>query len=221
LFRDLRRALRLSLPDLAIRLGTRIDVVTALERGEIDRLPPWPETVRVVNGFTSLGRIDPRPVLGIIRAQMERGATVVGDRPRRPLRSLAQAAAQAVGRAANTARTAASLAWHERGAAALSWIATDAAERAVPVGMRHTRSWPSRTGVLVVLVLSLTVATYIVRNTGLEAAFADLRTPMFRLVNRAQDYILRQTAATREGLKWIDVDDPRSRRADRLRSDPR
>jgi hypothetical protein len=65
------------------------------------------------------------------------------------------------------------------------------------------------------------------RSTGLEGALADLRTPIVRLAGRAHDYIVRRTASAApsdqgsDALKWIDVDDPRSRRSDRLRTDPR
>jgi transcriptional regulator with XRE-family HTH domain len=225
LFRDLRRILRLSIPDLAARLGTRLDVIAALERGEISRLPPWPETVRVVTGFTSLARIDPRPVLAIIRGQMEGGATVVGarDARRQPLRSLARATASAARRVAATTRSAASVAWGARGAMAQSWIASEAADMDVEADARHSMAWLGRTGIMVLLVLSLTFATYLARSTGLEGALANLRTPIERLVSKTHDYIVRRTASapSSDELKWIDVGDPRSRRADRLRTDPR
>jgi transcriptional regulator with XRE-family HTH domain len=226
LFRDLRRILRLSLPDLAVRLGTRIEVVTALERGEIGRLPPWPETVRVVTGYTSLARIDPRPVLAIIRNQMEGGATVVrvGDGAPNRLRSLARAASAAAGRVASTTRSAASVAWGARQAMAQNWIASETADMDFEAGARHSMAWLGRTGILVLLVVSLTLATYLARSTGLEGAFANLRTPIVRLVDKAQDYVARRLASSGQSsddLKWVDVDDPRSRRADRLKTDPR
>ncbi len=66
LFRELRRCLKLSLPELARRLETRIDVITALEAGDVRSLPSWPETVRVVSAYTMLVKIDPRPVLHVL-----------------------------------------------------------------------------------------------------------------------------------------------------------
>jgi len=224
LFRDLRRILRLSLPDLAARLGTRIDVVTALERGEIGRLPPWPETVRVVTGFTSLARIDPRPVLAIIRDHMEGKAAIAGSKDaHHRLRAMARAAAGAAGRVAATTRSAASVAWGARQAMAQNWIASETADMDVEADARHSMAWLGRTGIMVLLVLSLTFATYLARSTGLEGALADLRTPIVRLVNKTQDYLVRRMGSTPSGddLKWIEVDDPRSRRADRLPADPR
>ena len=63
LFRDLRAATTLTEMDLAARLGTRADVVQALEQGALYALPPWPETCRVVNDYGALLNLDVRPLL--------------------------------------------------------------------------------------------------------------------------------------------------------------
>jgi transcriptional regulator with XRE-family HTH domain len=73
LFRDLRAASNLSETDLAARLGTRMEVVQALEQGALFALPPWPETCRVVNGYGMLLHLDVRPLLRRIYAQLEAG----------------------------------------------------------------------------------------------------------------------------------------------------
>ena len=73
LFRDFRAATALSEMDLAARLGTRADVVLALEQGALFALPPWAETCRVVNGYGALLNLDVRPLLRRIYAQIEAG----------------------------------------------------------------------------------------------------------------------------------------------------
>ena len=73
LFRDLRAATALSEMDLAGRLGTRADVVQALEQGALYALPPWAETCRVVNAYGALLNLDVRPLLRRIYAQLESG----------------------------------------------------------------------------------------------------------------------------------------------------
>jgi transcriptional regulator with XRE-family HTH domain len=73
LFRDLRAASNLSETDLAARLGTRMEVVQALEQGALYALPPWPETCRIVNGYGALLHLDVRPLLRRIYAQLEAG----------------------------------------------------------------------------------------------------------------------------------------------------
>src|SRR5215468_12248558 len=73
LFRDLRAATTLSEMDLAARLGTRADVVQALEQGAIFALPPWAETSRVVKAYGGLLNLDVQPLLRRIYAQLEAG----------------------------------------------------------------------------------------------------------------------------------------------------
>jgi len=63
LFRDLRAASAMSENDLAARLGTRADVVQALEQGALYALPPWAETCRVVNAYGTMLNLDVRPLL--------------------------------------------------------------------------------------------------------------------------------------------------------------
>ncbi len=73
LFRDLRAATTLTEMDLAGRLGTRPEVVQALEQGALYALPPWAETCRVVNAYGALLNLDVRPLLRRIYAQLEAG----------------------------------------------------------------------------------------------------------------------------------------------------
>ena len=80
LFRDLRAASALSENDLAGRLGTRVDVVQALEQGALYALPPWAETCRVVNAYGAMLNLDVRPLLRRIYAQLEAG--IVELRPK-------------------------------------------------------------------------------------------------------------------------------------------
>jgi hypothetical protein len=222
LFRDLRRLLGLSLPDLANRLGTRLDVVAGLELGEVDRLPPWPETMRVVIAYTSLAQIDPRPVLGTIRQEMVNRSTVAipEARRRQSLDSFARATAAATSRVLSGTRSVASAALLARRAIAQSWVQSEAAD----LDDLRSGAWLGRTGIVVLLLLSLSLGTYLVRSAGMEGALADLKAPVARLVDKAHTYIMQQTAGAAGGerqLKWVEVDDPRSRRSDRLQSDPR
>lgn len=62
-FFDVRRGLRLARVAVANRIGTEPRVIEALETGALDRIPAWPETVRIVTAYTHLVGMDPRPVL--------------------------------------------------------------------------------------------------------------------------------------------------------------
>ena len=81
LFRDLRAATALSEMDLAARIGTRPDVVQALEQGALHALPPWAETCRVVNAYGALLNLDVRPLLRRIYAQLEAGIVELQPKP--------------------------------------------------------------------------------------------------------------------------------------------
>ncbi len=65
-FMDLRRALRLTLPQAAHYLKVHTGVLEALETGQVEYLPPWPQTVQIVMGYTSMAGVDGRPVLNAI-----------------------------------------------------------------------------------------------------------------------------------------------------------
>ncbi|MGD9502153.1 MAG: helix-turn-helix domain-containing protein, partial [Methyloceanibacter sp.] len=81
LFRDLRAATALSEMDLAARIGTRPEVVQALEQGALQALPPWAETCRVVNAYGSMLNLDVRPLLRRIYAQLEAGIVELQPKP--------------------------------------------------------------------------------------------------------------------------------------------
>ncbi len=206
LFRDLRRALRLPLPELARRLATRLDVLEALETGDAQRLPPWPETVRVVKAFTALGRIDPAPVLAILRQATSAPAPPPSPAPRNsrtPWSRLAPVA-HAARSAAAYVRTTASQATHT--AARAPWTGWLSIKR--PVGRR---------GILALGVLSLGLFAYIAQ-AGTLGSIMSSSSPLSRLARAIEDRILWLRAPVRDGLRWIDVDDPRSRRGDKLDS---
>jgi hypothetical protein len=81
LFRDLRSATTLSENDLAMRLGTRPEVIQSLEQGALFALPAWPETCRVVNAYGALLNLDVRPLLRRIYAQLEAGIVELQPKP--------------------------------------------------------------------------------------------------------------------------------------------
>ena len=81
LFRDLRAVTALSEMDLAARLGTRPEVVQALEQGALYALPPWAETCRVVNAYGAILNLDVRPLLRRIYAQLEAGIVELQPKP--------------------------------------------------------------------------------------------------------------------------------------------
>ena len=65
-FIDLRRALRLTLPQAAEYLQVRPEVIEALETGHVEYLPDWADTSAIVMTYTSMAGINGRPALNAI-----------------------------------------------------------------------------------------------------------------------------------------------------------
>src|SRR5690606_6780102 len=80
---DMRLALGMTPGELALRLGTTVDIIITLEQGRLRALPHWEETQRVVIGLCALHRVDPRPLLQRIHEQTS--ATHIGAPPERSL----------------------------------------------------------------------------------------------------------------------------------------
>lgn len=198
LFVDLRRCLKMSLPDLARRLETRIEVLMALESGDVASLPPWPETVRVVSAYTMLARIDPRPVLGVLSERISVEKTLSNTTGRRAGGSAGRPRmgtgtnALATGLVAIAGAARAMMPSPKRGAAILSWAA-------------------------VVTVLAAILLLSVVPSKMQQAS----ATGVSGLFGGLHNYMVGQLVTVRNGMKWIEVDDPRSRKSDKLRSEKR
>ena len=165
-----------------MRLATHIDIIAALEAGDVRRLPPWPETCRIVQTYTGFAGLDPRPILRLIEILQ----TSAGRTPS-PRQDYAE---------------------EKEG---LSFAALGASLRS---------AWEGRIGrtarALIALSIPVALVVLVTQTSVLEAAVAKLPPPVARIVRSAQNYVIVQMAPVRDGLRWIDVPDPRSRRGDKL-----
>ncbi|WP_424957442.1 helix-turn-helix domain-containing protein [Hyphomicrobium sp. 1Nfss2.1] len=203
-FHDLRGALGLSPMQAAQALSTRVDIIAALEAGQVQALPLWPETCRIVRSYAGLAGLDPRPVLHILeqlfvaapRAQVSQPA------PRRPLiRNInlgGQSSAPIIKAIGGSGKRAA------QAARRVSRVVNDHAGRP---GMA-----------LFTVTLGIAMIVLITQTSVLEAAVSQLPPSMKRIVRGAQNYVIVRFAPVRDGLRWIDVPDPRTRRGDKLQT---
>jgi hypothetical protein len=179
-FQDLRRAFRASQSQIAERLATRIDIIAALEAGQVRSLPPWPETCRIVRTYASLAQLDPRPALTALEMLMGAEVHAPAPQPRRVQRKRVLAG--------------------------------------VGEGLREL--WEGRVGqairMLIVVTVPVTIILLVTQTAVLEAAVAQLPPSVARIVRGAQNYVIVRFAPVHDGLRWIDVPDPRSRRSDKL-----
>lgn len=201
-FSDLRRALGLSPPQAAQVLATRIDIVLALEAARFDMLPPWPETCRIVRAYAGFAGLDPRPVLHSLEqlhaatAHQQPAAAV--ERRRGGLPSISRQGAPMLAAIGGGGRRAMS------------------AARGVREAINDRAGRPGMA--LFTVTMGVALILLVTQSAVLEAAVAQLPPSMVRIVRGAQNYMIVQLAPVRDGLRWIDVPDPRTRRGDKLQT---
>ncbi len=196
-FIDLRAVLRASPPQVAAHLGIQASVIEALENGFVTHLPAWPDLSRVVLTYTALANIDGRAILAAIDH-----ALVLSDRVAVTAHAQQFAhAEQAQGPVGAVGRTA-------RAAVGRQTAAFRAAvDAAVDTGL-SSRAKRSMLAVAVPVVLVL---------AGLNSsAVGQALRPVHRVASDVGDFFKVHFAPVREGHRWIEVRDPRSRRGDKL-----
>ena len=184
-FTDLRRALRLTLPQAAYHLQVHTSMIEALETGQVEYLPPWPQTVQIVMGYASMAGIDGRPALNAI------GNLIVMLQPT-PEKSPASEGPHA---GSHFLRAGSAIA--------------NGARRLPMDAMHQIRQRPQRA--LYALSLPLFILLFLHASI-----FEVVAQPFSSAVQHVSVYFQEHFAPVQDGLRWIDVSDPRSRRTDKL-----
>jgi hypothetical protein len=198
-FVDLRRALRLTLPQAAHYLEVHPQIVEALETGEVEYLPPRAEVARIVMTYAAMAGVDGRPVLnaigGLLAEPPLQPAVQSPPVPRpRPRYAAQEPAPRAVG--------------HFRRAGS---VIASGAKRLPQEAIDQIRERPQRALYALSLPLALLLLT-------LHTSVVDLvAKPFSTTVRSVSVYFQERFAPVRDGLRYIEVDDPRSRRTDKLR----
>lgn len=203
IFRDMRMGLGASVEDLAHALGTTPDVIATMEGGYVRAFPPWPETVRIVTQLGKLHRVDTRPILARIRDQV--GPAGLGQVPQPPPEDKAAIDEHPLLRIRERAR------------------AAGPRRAALRHGVQRVRQQLRRTA-RALFAISAPVA--IVGGTLwlaqaqpglLLSAVTKLPEPAQRVVRPVAEFMVTRLAPWRDGMRWIEVADPRTRKADKLR----
>jgi Helix-turn-helix domain len=191
LFLDLRAALRATPHQVAAHLMVQIETIEALETGHFEFLPPWPETARIVMAYTALVGIDGRPVLAALADVLRASAVVAPPAPANARRLPAHRLLQAGNALAQGAKR-------------------------LPAGaLNQVRQRPERA--LYAVSLPLAIVLLMLNTSVLHAAISHVPRPVARMAQDVRQFFQEQFAPVREGLRWIEVDDPRRRRGDKLR----
>lgn len=196
-FRELRRSLQITPHQAAAHLLTQVEVIAALEAGDIAHLPPWPETHRIVMTYAGWASVDGRPLLSAIaslqtRQISARVATADSTARRVPL----QGSAERLRRAGNAL--------------------AKGAKRLPRDAIHKAKERPVRT--LYTLSLPIAGLILLLNTTLLQSAVVNLPSSFVHLLKGGRDMLTAYWAPVREGLRWIDVDDPRARRGDKLQN---
>lgn len=217
-FLELRRYLRLSTAEVAHRIGTHPDIIAALETGRIDCLPVWSETARVVTSYIGMARLDPRPALERLSVLM-RVAVHAGPHRHHPVAASARSAAASpvsliVSRLVDaTARAKSGAGWSERFTDWKQHIGNPAK------ALAEVRL-PARAPVRRVLAaaFALVIVASVAPSGVLQASVGGIAQPISGLWRKLSGEGSAVRVIIRDGLKWIDADDPRERRSDKLPS---
>jgi hypothetical protein len=214
-FQDLRRALDISQLQAAKRTATRIEIIAALEVGKLRSLPPWPETCRIVTAYTRLAGLDPSLVLRSLEM-------VLAVQARTPAPEAGRALPQLALPRPDKPVSPTSLRRDTDRRSAGPPAPVDSGEPAPGFGERWRDFWEGRAARAGRATFAVTVPVALVllitQTSVLEAAVSKLPPSVARIVRGAQNYVIVQLAPVRDGLRWIDVPDPRTRRSDKLRT---
>jgi hypothetical protein len=190
IFRNMRAALKVPREILARRLATTPSVIDSFEAGAITALPHWKEAERIVRSYCDLLRLDPEPVLWRLRSQLR--ALAAMSHPTVPTaRSRSASARQAA-----------------------------PSEEAPPVRSGRRRRRGRALFVLSVPIALVAGVVYLEQaaprsaNRLLQRLPASIAEP----VRAGFDRLVSFAAPSRDGLTWIEVSDPRSRKADKLQA---
>ncbi len=200
LLRGIRVAQGLTETQIAARAGTTPRIIAALEKGDFARLPDWIETRRIVDRWVAGAGLDPRPALASLAIALEALGPVREPSPAGKAKSFSGIRG---------------VSFRKQNAPA-----TEASETKSKVPSFRFRLGlpPSRvTRWATVAVIAIAIGTTVTQTTVVAGANSKLPAPAERAVRNISDFIAVRFAPNHEGHRWIDVEDPRSRRGDKLR----
>jgi Helix-turn-helix domain len=191
LFFDLRLAMRMSPQEVAHHIRTTPAIIEALERGQFEVMPPWPDAARIVMAYAAIAGIDGRSLVAALAEGLRTQAAV---RPQSPTMVPPHSPVKRL-RHAGT-------------------VLANGAKRLPAGAMKQVRERPERAFYAVSLPLAIVVL--LLNTSALQAAFDHVPRPVSRMAQTVRQYFQVQFAPVREGLRWIEIDDPRRRRGDKL-----
>lgn len=210
LLRDMRLALPMTPGELALRVGSSVEIIMTLEQGRLRALPQWEETQRVVCGLCALHHVDPRPILNRIVEQTS--LTSLGAPPARGPGALHRTG----GRPNEEAAHGEPQRPRQKRAAVTPKPARKARKpwRTPSISQGPGRVLMAVAGPMVMIaavVWAIQAQPRVLRAT-IEALPQSISQPMLA----GLDGMAMRLARRQDGLRWIEVANPSSRKADKL-----
>jgi hypothetical protein len=196
IFRNMRLSMKASREMISRRLATSPSTIDDFEAGAIGALPHWKETTRIVRGYCELLRVDPEPILWRIRSHLEAAALPVKPRVPAPER-FAPA----------------------RFSGPLPANATPETPTVPSQQSAHRRRRRTRRLLVVTAPIALAAALVYLAMTASKVVYTPLQMLPGQValpLRAGLDYLVMLVAPRRDGLLWIEVSDPRSRKGDKL-----
>lgn len=193
-FLDVRGSLQITPQHVAAHLATHPSVIEALETGYVEALPHWQETSGLVMTYAAWARADGRPILGLI-AETQRVVAQYAS-----LYGAEEAIAVAPGQPVSTR--------FSRASAVLGDHARDMGDSALGRMFARPKHALYAVGLPVCLLI-------VVLNTS---ALGSAMKPVRQVAGSLGDFLSVQFAPVQDGLRHIEVRDPRSRRGDKLQT---
>jgi hypothetical protein len=210
LLRDMRLAIPMTPGELALRLGTSVETIRTLEEGRLRALPPWEETQRVVIGLCALHSVDPRPIFNRI---IEQTSMICAGAP--PVRAPG-ALQRTGGRAAGVTAPRRPEPSRQTRSEATTRPATK--ERRPWRRPRLTQG-PGRVLMAVagpMVLIAGAVWAIQAQPRALRATIDVLPHSIAQPMRAGLDAMAMRLARRQDGMRWIEVADPSSRKADKL-----
>jgi hypothetical protein len=205
IFRNMRRVLNVSADVMARELRTSRGVIAALEAGAVYALPPWGETHRIVVTYAQRAGVDARPILARLEGYLiynvagESG----GALPKLPARSVTRAPA-----------------YQQQRLSRAHWESMQT-PLSHPPRSRKNRRRRALKFVVWSLILAVAGGTLVAARLRPDLLLETARRLPPQVATTAltsAELLVFRAAPLQDGLRWVDMADPRVRKADKLRS---
>lgn len=213
--RDLRSSLGISQRELAMRVQADVRVVDTLERGNLKGLHDWADTERVIVGLCRMVAVDHRPILRRIIEQTS--VAQIGMPPMRtgPRPGRAESGDPRTEPAARTAAVSTApsgvVARPVTGAKIVPAI-----RKLIPGANSRRRGRVLMVVATPMIMIAAGVWTVQTQPRALHAAISVLPRSIAQPIRERLNALTLQLAPRKDGLRWIEVADPRTRKSDKL-----